>query len=424
MTLRMARPVRRGKTGVVYFRKAVPKDLWTILGRREIKQSLRTQQAADARRLHADLHHFWERRFEQLRTHGTLSALDGYAPVLPPALMPTYPAIVPVRKNTLDLRPPAGDFDQLAIREPMDPLDLFDRMAREREFAPSTIKRHRPIIEEVAAAHRDIGTITSDWCVAWKDKLIGRKLTPRTVQYAYLAALRNLMGYALANKLVSHNPVTGISIKVKARKRNRVERGFTDAEARIVLRATKDRFDDRLPEDQKRARRWLPWICKYSGARIGEAAQLRKSDFSIEEGVWVMTIRPEAGTVKAREARRVPVHPHLIAQGLIDMIRKLPDGYIFADPTRRRRTDEHVMHKKTAENLGRWVRSLGLDDAELQPSHGWRHRFKTLARRAGMDPGARDYMQGHAPHNDAESYGDQPAPVLLAQISLIPTFEI
>ena len=107
MTLRMARPVRRGKTGIVYFRKAVPKDLWTILGRREIKQSLHTSQATDARRRHADLHHFWERRFEQLRSDCAMSVPQGYTPVLPPALMPDHPGIVAARKNTLDLRPPA-----------------------------------------------------------------------------------------------------------------------------------------------------------------------------------------------------------------------------------------------------------------------------------------------------------------------------
>ncbi|MGV8831572.1 MAG: DUF6538 domain-containing protein [Devosia sp.] len=420
----MARPVRRGKTGVVYFRKAVPKDLWFILGRREIKQNLRTTQAADAPRRHADLHHYWERLFEQLRADGTMPMQEGYPPVIHPALKSGCPSIAAVRNDTLDLGHPTVPFGPPTTAKPIDPLVLFDRMAAERDFAPATIKRHRPIIEEVAASHRDLRTITSDWCVAWKDKLIGRMLTPRTVQYAYLAALRNLMGYAVANKLIPDNPVTGISVKVKARKRNRVERGYSDAEARIVLVATMSQFDGRLPGDQKRARRWLPWICMYSGARIGEAAQLRRSDFSIEEGVWVMTIRPEAGTVKNREARRVPVHPHLIEQGLIDVIQKLPEGYVFADPTRRKHTGNDVMHKKTAENLGRWVRSLGLDDPELQPSHGWCHRFKTLARRVGMDPGTRDYMQGHAPHNNAESYGDQPAQVLLDQISLIPYFHV
>jgi integrase len=114
----------------------------------------------------------------------------------------------------------------------------------------------------------------------------------------------------------------------------------------------------------------------------------------------------------------------LIEQGLIELIEKLPDGFIFADPTRRRsKAGNATMHKKTGENLGRWVRSLGLTDPELQPNHGWRHRFKTMARRVGMDPGARDYLQGHTEHNEAEAYGDQPAPVLLKQLALIPFFD-
>lgn len=233
------------------------------------------------------------------------------------------------------------------------------------------------------------------------------------------------MGFAVSNRYVLFNPLTGLGVKVKATKRNRPERGFTDAEARIVLRAATGSFGGLLPPDQKRARRWLPWICNYTGARIGEVAQLRKKDFVKDEGVWVMLIRPEAGSVKNRAARRVPVHPHLIDQGLIEMVQGLPDGFIFADPTRRRsRSGDEVVHKKTAENLGRWVRSLGLVDTELQPNHGWRHRFQTVARRVGMDPGARDYLQGHAEHNEAEAYGDQPAPVLERQIAMMPCFDL
>jgi len=269
MTLRVARPVRRGKSGIVYFRKAVPKDLWPVLGRREIKQSLRTPLAADARRRHADLHNFWEAQFERLRAEGTTSVPQGYSPVFPPALThlpePLTHSAQPLASHQAVER---------SKPEPISLLVLFDRMAVERDFAPATIKRHRPIIEEVAREHGDVRSITADWCVAWKDSLIARQLSARTVQHAYLAALKNLMGFAFANKMVPTNPLTGISVRVKARKRNRVERGFTDAEALLVLRSTLANFDGRLPPDQKRARRWLPWICAYSGARIGEAPPL------------------------------------------------------------------------------------------------------------------------------------------------------
>lgn len=412
-----ATPVRRGKTGVIYFRKAVPKDLWSTIGRHEIKVSLRTRNAKEGRRLHADLNDKWEAVFEHLRSGNPVELPIGIS--AGPFSAPSSPASAP--EPTVARRKGRAAIAGKAVR----PLETFDVMAREREFAPATIKRHRPIIEAVAKDHPDLRTITADWCVQWKDGLVESGLSARTVQYAYLASLRNLMGFAVTNRYLSSNPLLGLGVKVKAAKRNRPERGFTDGEAKIVLRATMEPFDGRLPPDQKRARRWLPWICNYSGARIGEAAQLRKKDFVLEEGVWMMLIRPDAGSVKTRNARRVPVHPHLIEQGLIEVIKKLPEGFIFADPTRRRsKAGNETMHKKTGENLGRWVRSLGLSDPELQPNHGWRHRFKTMARRVGMDPGTRDYLQGHTEHNEAEGYGDQPAPVLLRQISMIPFFAL
>lgn len=115
-----------------------------------------------------------------------------------------------------------------------------------------------------------------------------------------------------------------------------------------------------------------------------------------------MLIKPEAASVKSGTARRVPIHLDLIEQGFIEMVRAASPGYLFADPSRRlSKAGSTVMHKKTSENLGRWVRGLGLDDPELQPNHGWRHRFKTIARRVGMGPGAHDDLQGHSVHNEA-----------------------
>ncbi|MFC0013488.1 DUF6538 domain-containing protein [Devosia nitrariae] len=518
----MAQPVRHGKSGVIRFRKAVPKDLRPILGKREIKVSLGKDPAL-ARIRNAELHLLWERNFASLRagmvelSHKDCVALAGalYAEhverfreepgerwrVVAQALNNSLAAghrgtsiIVAGRKEVTDrmlarLQNPhrakvrkflakqgltatkdslakamphvnqalseasnqvvrflEGDYspDPVSARFPpwvpprplnnsapvsessrTDLLKLFDEMAGEREFSPATIKRHRPIIAQVAATHADIRTITPEWCVGWKNELIARGLSARTVQYAYLAALRNLANYAIENKKIERNPLQGISVRVKRRTRDRVERGHTNEEALIILRATLGDFGPLLPPDQHRARRWLPWLCYYSGARIGEMAQLRKQDLVQEEGVWILLVKPSAGRLKDNKARRVPLHPHLIAQGFVDVVRKLPEGYIFTDPGRRRsRAGSPLMHKKTAENIGRWVRGLGLADQELQPSHGWRHRFKTLARLYQLDPGARDYIQGHSPHNDAEDYGDQPAQALFEQISRIPAMEV
>ena len=56
------------------------------------------------------------------------------------------------------------------------------------------------------------------------------------------------------------------------------------------------------------AKQWLPWICAYTGARVGKIAQLRRKDVRKEEGHWIIHITPEAGTVKNKEVREVPVY--------------------------------------------------------------------------------------------------------------------
>ena len=53
MVLLMSRPFKHPITGVYYFRKAVPDDLRAIVGKREVKRSLRTRDPAQAKSKHA-----------------------------------------------------------------------------------------------------------------------------------------------------------------------------------------------------------------------------------------------------------------------------------------------------------------------------------------------------------------------------------
>jgi hypothetical protein len=49
MVLAMSRPVKHPKTGIYYFRKAVPEDLRALVGKREEKISLGTKNPAEAK---------------------------------------------------------------------------------------------------------------------------------------------------------------------------------------------------------------------------------------------------------------------------------------------------------------------------------------------------------------------------------------
>lgn len=120
------------------------------------------------------------------------------------------------------------------------------------------------------------------------------------------------------------------------------------------------------------------------------------------------------------------MHPDLIEQGFLVAVTG-KKGPLFYDPANHRGgTDGNPQHKKTAERLGKWVRSLGIKDDEVQPNHGWRHRFKYEAKAVRMDPETRDAIQGHAPRTEGEKYagGRVPLHIMLEEISKLPCYDV
>lgn len=60
------------------------------------------------------------------------------------------------------------------IPDKYDLLAIYDTYASQQEHAPKTIAKFRPILEQVAKEHPDVRTITREWCIEWKNQLLGR----------------------------------------------------------------------------------------------------------------------------------------------------------------------------------------------------------------------------------------------------------
>src|SRR5690606_21946511 len=129
------------------------------------------------------------------------------------------------------------------------------------------------------------------------------------------------------------------------------------------------------------AKRWGPWLCAFTGARVTEILQLRKSDVRTVDDIRYVHITPEAGSVKNRKFRDVPLHQQLVDIGFLEFVDQSPDGPLFhsveADPKK-------LPAQAVSARLGKWLQSERLIPAGVQPNHGWRHRFKTLSREAGL----------------------------------------
>ncbi len=332
------------------------------------------------------------------------------------------------RMSKGDYRPdPAGDrfppldFPGSKRKAPgkASPLVIFDKYAMESEIKPRTIKRWRPIFAEIETEVPDMAEMTREWVISWKDNLVARGLSNRTVREVYLAALKAACRWAVINNKIPSNPASEVTLRVRKAATLR-EKGFTANEAKRILTASLEPQPSGLSAHYRAARRWEPWLCAYTGARIGEIGQLRREDVYERDEIPGVRITPEAGTVKTDVARWVALHPTLIQQGFVDWFRSRPSGPLFVD-MRLHRQGATPPAERVGQHLSKWVRDdIGIDDERVSPNHGWRHRFKTLSRSYSLIKEEVDYIQGHSPATAGDDYGDHPANVLLCEIEKLP----
>ncbi len=319
--------------------------------------------------------------------------------------------------------------EQAAKRAPL--MDLFDAYVAERKPAPATVKRWRPVMEHIKGflKHDDAARITRKDVVAWKDALLSEKgedgepvRLARTVKETYLASLNVVLGFAAENGRIKANPAAGVTVRVPARVTLR-DPQFTDDEARTILRASLMPQPNSLSPEHRLARRWVPWLCAYTGARVNEMTQLRGQDVQEVEGVWTIRITPAAGRVKGNKARTMPMHEHLIEQGFLEVVKANGEGPLFYNPGRGRGGSEgNPHHKKMGERLAAWVRDIGVNDPNVQPNHAWRHSFKTRAR-GKLDHEAREVLLGHAMKTEGGKYGVWLMPDLAGELAKFPRYE-
>nr|WP_254443476.1 tyrosine-type recombinase/integrase [Ruegeria atlantica] len=308
---------------------------------------------------------------------------------------------------------------------------LFDRWKKDHlsnEKAPATVgdfaQKKDALVDYLG--HEDVTQIKpkdiADWCDYLRDE---KGLKPKTISRKYLAAIRAILRLARSKFLIEFDPSADVSVKVPNPVAER-SKGFTDDEAkRILQHASKALKDDtRATRKNKLACRWIPWICAYTGARAGEVAQLRKQDLRNDGDIHWLLITPDAGSVKARRYRTVPIHPHLFEIGLVDFINSAGEGYLFHDGGTTPK-EAFRLSQNARDKVGDWVRNkVGITDTRIQPSHAWRHRFKTQARNADVDVVYQDAICGHAGRTAGEEYGDYPITTLFREICKIPHIQI
>lgn len=283
--------------------------------------------------------------------------------------------------------------------------------------------RWAPVVDSLVKyiGHDFATRVTRRDAIKWTDNLL-LTLSAKTVRDSYLAAARAAFNWAVDKLDVAQNPFAGVKVRLAKRVRSR-EKGFTGEEAKAILKASRTYAGSAKEQPaMTAAKQWVPLLGAYSGARVGELCQLRAEDVREDEGIHYIRITPEAGTVKSGLFRDVPLHDHIVEEGFLDFVRKSGSGPLFYRSRPRRGKTSPA--ETVAGRLGKWVRALGLIPDEIQPSHAWRHRLKTVARELGADPRVLDAVQGHAARTAGDDYGDVTLKAKLTLIRKLPRYEL
>ena len=271
--------------------------------------------------------------------------------------------------------------------------------------------------------HDDAKRVTKKDLLAWRDHLMKDKAA-KTVRDIYLSTVRSLFAWATENDRLPENVAATVK-QAKPRKTYGRERGYTDQEAVRILkmsRSYKPHADEfgyirEIPQLVV-AKRWVPIICAFTGARVSEIVQLRKEDFREIDGHTVARITPDAGTVKAGGYREVPLHPQIIAEGFTQFVQDAAPGPLFHNGTGQGTFAAKA--KRYSNRLAEWVSKSGIKPEGLQPNYAWRHRFKSQSIELGISPRVYDAIQGHSAKSASDGYGDVSIKAKLDAIGRLP----
>jgi integrase len=455
-TYRMANVWRDPRTGMCYFRRRVPADLRRLLGW-EQKISLHTKDPKVARQryavvqLEADQHirEARQRLAEERREVDFETLQDAYKDSVTPAWRQWDYALrnngargdIALEPADLTDEPPEKwrrpfsstrlakllgitRVDQIeaaeralagghAVPEHVQAVTLatiFAAWADERQPPSKTRASWGRAIARLAEflQHDKAEQVTRKDVIRWKDHLRSQGLSAKTVS-DLIGTIKTIYGHALQNELISGiNPGAGVKVTRKADPASK-RLPYSDEDAVTILKATRG---------ETGARRWVPWLLLWTGARLDEVCQLNKADIKCDptlvrelgpEAGWFIDIHPGAPGEGRRlktpgSARRVPLHQQVLDEGFVEWVLARPEGPLFDDL----KPDRWGSRGGTASTtIGPWIRSLGITDPR-KVLHSARHRFKDVCRNApggGIAKDLHDALTGHAAGDVGSTYG-------------------
>jgi len=264
-----------------------------------------------------------------------------------------------------------------------------------------------------AAEVRELRGLSFRKIIAANEQLKRPTLSDRTIN-KYLSALGAFCQWLMQNGHIENNPVDGMHLG-KDKGPAKV-RPYTSDQLITIFKsplfvgcAGEDAPHRPGPVRVRDHRYWLPLLALYTGARMGELAQLLISDVRQEHGRWIIHITREGDadkTTKTKGSQRVlPLHPELERLGFTAFHAQRAasgDKRLFPEIIPDARGQLAGSYSRF---YGRYVARIGVKDDASVNFHSFRHGMADALRRAGFRDEEFAPLLGHTQATTTARYG-------------------
>lgn len=261
-----------------------------------------------------------------------------------------------------------------------------------------------------------------------KNETVGKPAISQQTLNKYLAALGGFCSWLLSNDFIETDVMAGMYLQLDRDKRTR---GPFEAEQLKAIFSS-PLFNECGGDKQEAVtgnvmirdwRYWLPWIGLYTGARLGEIAQLMTADVRQLHDVWIFHITREGSALKSTKTkgsqRVVPIHSELIKLGFIEYHAAVVarcEKQLFPEikPDRR-----GFYSGDPSSFFNDYFRDIGVKVDKSVNFHSFRHGIADAFRRGGYYDEQFNVLLGHTKATTTGIYGNVPQGILSQRVEMI-----
>ncbi len=243
----------------------------------------------------------------------------------------------------------------------------------------------------------------------------------------YLAALGSFAEWLLQNEYIDAEVMRGMYLSLDKRAKTRFP--FSQEQLKSIF--SSPLFETCMGDEQEHLpgkvairdwRYWLPWVALYSGARLGEIAQLLTSDVYEQHGTWVIHVAEERDETKSTKTggsmRVIPIHSALVSLGFLDYHSRMKDAgeeRLFPEMAR----DTRGYFGEGSSFFNDYFRDIGVKIDSKVNFHSFRHGIADAFRAAGYMDEQFNVLLGHTKATTTGRYGKLPEGILSERVKMI-----